>query len=207
MGRRSGLVPPARGGVKLGAKSGARLFASTGHRWKEGQAVLLESVGTMFSSYYGRPVRWDELSPDFFAMLGPERLREFSQSELGSKMLRIFFRSKMEANVARYLEALRTSRIYLEGRSVANWLYEPCRFGFPNPRGVREYVPDFLVLYNGRPFEFVEVKGYMDKASRTKLNRFAKNFPDLHTNHFRLIDESNYKAIARKLGPSIPGWE
>ena len=150
MGRLSGLVPPAHGGVKRGAKSGARLFASTGHRWKREQASLLMHVGTIISSYEGgRRIAWETCSPDLFLTLGAAKLREFMLSDLGGKMLRVFFRSKMEANTARYFEALRTSRIYLDGHSVANWLYEPCRFEFPNPKGVRDYTPDFLVLDYG----------------------------------------------------------
>lgn len=207
-GRRYPNLMKSYGGVRVGAKSGTRVLPSTGHRWKELVAKNLEGVGTILEyGEQGQAVDWRAVGPDLFASHGPDKLRDFAATPLGRVMLGVPFRSKMEHNVARYFEAIRTRVISSPGIFVNNWIYEPCRFGYPNPRGVREYCPDFLVLYHGRPFEFVEVKGYMDKKSKTALHRFEKHYPILYRDHFKLIEGPEYKAIEKKLASIIPGWE
>ncbi len=102
----------------------------------------------------------------------------------------IFFRSAWEANYARYL-------------NFANikWEYEPKTFWFEGiKRGCRSYTPDFYLPEEDR---YVEVKGWMDKNSRTKLKRMAKYYPTIN---IELIDKKRYQKIAewKKI---IPGWE
>lgn len=61
------------------------------------------------------------------------------------------------------------------------WEYEPCEFEFDGiSRGNRFYRPDFRAWPKGSPeqFRWVEVKGYFDAASLTKLRRFARYHPD-----------------------------
>ena len=66
--------------------------------------------------------------------------KESTLKNLGSATSSIYFRSKMEANWARFLD------FRVEQGEIAAWLFEPCRFNFPIERGVRQYVPDFLVI-------------------------------------------------------------
>lgn len=143
------------------------------------------------------------LEPDFLWSMGTERFAKFRESRLGSIMLNVPFKSRWEANIARYFEALRTGIISTD-IFVENWIYEPCRFWYPVTRGVTNYVPDFLLVLRGRPPLFVEVKGYFDKKSATAINRFREYYPELM---FELIDEKSYREIERKLGPVIPQWE
>jgi len=112
----------------------------------------------------------------------------------------MFFRSAWEANYARYLNLL-----LRQGR-IVGWAYEPETFWFEAVRrGSRSYTPDFRVDRGGgaQPY-YVEVKGWMDARSKTKIKRMAKYHP---TVELRVVTERSYQDIANKLGPAIPGWE
>jgi len=109
--------------------------------------------------------------------------------EIGGK--RCFFRSRMEANYARYLSF-----------SGERWEYEPKTFWFDGiKRGVVSYTPDFFLPDKN---VFLETKGWMDARSKTKLKRMAKYHPDVI---LRLIDWKSYRVICRQLSKVIPGWE
>jgi len=83
----------------------------------------------------------------------------------------VYFRSKMEANAARYFE-------YLGLR----WEHEPQQFDFPVKRGTVSFTPDFRVWEPGKDkekdYKWVEVKGRLDQKSRTALKRFRKYYPE-----------------------------
>jgi Protein of unknown function (DUF1064) len=84
----------------------------------------------------------------------------------------IFFRSKWEFMYAQYLQFLK------DNKQIREWEHEPQTFWFENiKRGVRSYMPDFKVIENDGSHYWVEVKGYMDAKSNTKLKRFAKYYP------------------------------
>ena len=84
-----------------------------------------------------------------------------------------YFRSSWEANYARYLQFLK------EKGQIKEWLHEPQTFWFENiKRGTRSYLPDFKVIRNNDSHYWVEVKGYMDNKSNTKLKRFKKYYPN-----------------------------
>lgn len=108
------------------------------------------------------------------------------REDLGGK----FFRSMMEANMARYYN-------FFEIR----WKYEPCEFKFPIERGIRFYKPDFLLIDTG---VYVECKGWFDAKSKTRMKRMKKYYPDVQV---QLILWSDYKAIEKSIGMLIPGWE
>ena len=110
-----------------------------------------------------------------------------------------YFRSSWEANYARYLNLLISTNI------IEKWEYEATTFWFEAiKRGVRSYTPDFLVTRpNGSTYQ-VEVKGWMDQKSRTKLKRIKKYYPDVE---LVLVDQKVYKEIEKKLGGAIPYWE
>ena len=79
--------------------------------------------------------------------------------------LKKFYRSKMEANCARY---------YVYSRIEA--CYEGKEFEFKGiKRGNRFYRPDFYLP----AFDlWVEIKGYFRKQDKTKLRRFKKFYPE-----------------------------
>ena len=109
-----------------------------------------------------------------------------------------YFRSSWERNYARYLQWLKNSK------KIKEWAYEPKRFMFPEKRGNNSYLPDFLVTENDNSKHWVEIKGYMDKSSEVKLNRFRKYYPD---EYIMLIDKDIYRKLSSQLKNLIEGWE
>lgn len=112
---------------------------------------------------------------------------------------RIYFRSRWEANYARYLEWLRCNG------QIAGWQHEPETFWFESiRRGVRSYLPDFLVTESSGKQAYHEVKGWMDARSKTTIRRFRKYYP---THTLIVVDEAAYRAIERKASSLVGGWE
>lgn len=117
--------------------------------------------------------------------------------EIGGK--RNYYRSRWEANYARYLEWLK------QRAEIADWQHEPETFWFEAiKRGVRSYLPDFRVWEKDGSTALHEVKGWMDARSKTTLKRMAKYHPQ---ERVIVIREKQYNEIARKIGPMIEGWE
>jgi hypothetical protein len=110
-----------------------------------------------------------------------------------------YYRSKWEANYARYLEWLKTNG------EIREWIHEPDTFWFESiRRGVRSYLPDFKVTEIGGKIKYHEVKGWMDKKSRIKLKRMKKYYPEII---MVLIQKKEYEEIKRKLSRIIIDWE
>ena len=135
------------------------------------------------------------------------------------KDLKQYFRSKMEANVARYYKY--TGELYI---------YECWEFEFKKiKRGSRFYKPDFFLAVVNR---WVEVKGRFNASDKTKLRRFKKYYPEEFTRLKFIIpdkyarDKSNGEMIKflcddleidfeeilsynemEKYSKLIPGWE
>ena len=63
--------------------------------------------------------------------------------------------------------------------------------------------PQFITELDGAIY-FVEVKGWMDPKSKTKLKRMAKYYPKVD---LRVVGAAEYRELDRKLGAAIPGWE
>ncbi len=131
----------------------------------------------------------------------------------------VYFRSASEANYARYLKFLKIE-----------FQHEPRIFLFPGVRrGNVSYLPDFYLPKEDR---WVEVKGYFDPSSKTKLKRFKKYFPEQFAKLTIVVQDpwsesksaiqamqfleklgvppariESYREIDRKLGGLIPNWE
>ena len=118
--------------------------------------------------------------------------------EVGGK--RFYARSAWEANYARILQLKK------DGGEIYDWEHEPDVFWFEAiKRGVRSYKPDFKVWESADsdPY-YVEVKGWMDAASKTKLKRMKKYHPGVR---LELVDSKAYKRIAKTASKTVPGWE
>jgi hypothetical protein len=112
---------------------------------------------------------------------------------------RVFFRSRWEANYARWLEVLR------ERGSIAKWEHEPETFWFEGiKRGTLSYLPDFRVTRPDGSIEYHEVKGWMTPRSRTAIKRMAKYHP---TVKLLVVDQRRYKALSNDVRHIVPGWE
>ena len=111
----------------------------------------------------------------------------------------IYFRSMWEANFALYLQ------LQKDRGMISDWLHEPKTFWFDGiKRGCVTYLPDFKVINLDGSHEWIEVKGFMDAKSKTKINRFRKYFPE---ESLRIVGAAWYKANGAKLSIVIPEWE
>jgi hypothetical protein len=122
--------------------------------------------------------------------------------DIGGK--RNFFKSRAEIRFALYLQFLKEKHL------IAAWSYEPKIFWFNQAGanlkcGTVSYKPDFLVIpFDGHgQHSWVEVKGYMDARSKTKIKRFKKYFPE---EKLVVIDAKWFKINMKKLKGLIPGW-
>ena len=134
--------------------------------------------------------------------------------------LKQYFRSKMEANIARYYNYIKV-----------NWFYEPREYKFEKiKRGTKYYKPDFYLAAPVRLL--IEVKGWFRPGDKTKLRRFKKYYPEEFSRLKFIIPDKysrskangemikflcddlgiNFKEIIsykeiEKYGGLIPGWE
>lgn len=111
---------------------------------------------------------------------------------------RCYFRSRWEANYARYLEHL------VARGSIDRWEHEPHRFWFEETRGgARTYLPDFRVTTSSG-VSYHEVKGWMDARSLAVLSLMEREYPNVT---IKLIDAKAYSSLEAEIGLSIDGWE
>jgi hypothetical protein len=110
-----------------------------------------------------------------------------------------YYRSRWEANYARYLEFLKSNG------DIIGWEHEPDVFWFEAiKRGVRSYLPDFKVTEKSGDIVYHEVKGWMDARSLTKIKRMAKYHPDVK---LIVVESKQYKSIQRSVSSIIKDWE
>lgn len=117
--------------------------------------------------------------------------------EIGGK--RKYFRSRWEANYARYLQLLKDSK------KIKEWEHEAKVFWFKGiKRGCVSFLPDFEVTNNDNSVEYHEVKGWMDARSKTKIRRMSIYYPEVK---LLIIDSKWFKANNKTLMPIIKDWE
>lgn len=104
---------------------------------------------------------------------------------------RIYFRSDWEYKFAKYLQTLK------DAHAIKEWEHEPRTFWFEDiKRGTRSYLPDFKVTRGDGTHYWVEVKGYYDKKSLTKIKRFKKYYPE---ETLLVVDEKWFKLYGSKI--------
>jgi len=105
---------------------------------------------------------------------------------------KIYFRSSWEVLYAKFLQKEKTA-----GR-IKDWSYEPYTFWFEGiRRGCVTYLPDFKVIRLDGSHYWVEVKGWMNPKSKTKIKRFGKYFPE---EKLVIIDRKWFKSLSK--GPN-----
>ncbi len=105
---------------------------------------------------------------------------------------KLFVCSSWEANICAYLQFLKDNKEILE------WEYEVETCWFDKiKRGVRSYKPDFKITDKDSSVYFIEVKGWMDDKSKTKLKRMKKYHPLVRID---LLDQKRYTAIKKQSG-------
>jgi len=112
-----------------------------------------------------------------------------------------YFRSRYEANYARYLNFA----IKNDGE-IERWEFESETFEFKNiKRGTRFYTPDFKVYFKDGRIEYHEVKGWDYPKGITARKRFSKYYPELK---LVLISKEWFAGVKRHgMDKLIPGWE
>ncbi len=130
-----------------------------------------------------------------------ERTYTRGKGEKRSDLNNQYFRSRWEANYARYLNFL-----IKNNGAVERWEYEADTFWFEKiKRGVRSYTPDFKVCDTNKNIEYHEVKGWDYPRGKTARKRMAKYYPHIK---LILIDEDFFKALKRQgIDALIDGWE
>lgn len=109
-----------------------------------------------------------------------------------------YFRSKWEANFARYLECCK------QNGAIHDWEYEPQTFWFEGiKRGVCSYKPDFKRYNSETQWDWIEVKGHMDNRSITKIKRFKKYYPK----EILLVYDGEWFSDYHNILKRIPGYE
>ena len=131
----------------------------------------------------------------------PQYLKRIGNSSSGWREIggqKYYFRSRWEANYARYLQFLKREN------KIQSWLYEPYTFWFNEiKRGVRSYKPDFKVFEFDGSHCWHEVKGFYDSKSMTKIKRLIKYYPDEKI----LLIDSKWFMKNKNISKVISGWE
>lgn len=110
---------------------------------------------------------------------------------------RICVRSSWERNFVFYLQWLK------DRGDIIDFHYEMKTFYFGAiKRGCVSYKPDFYIEAVSGNY-WIELKGFLDNKSKTKLKRFAKYFPD---EKLILWDSTMYKDLKNNLSRIIPNW-
>lgn len=107
---------------------------------------------------------------------------------------RCYFRSTWELKYAKYLDFLK------KHKQINEWLYEPDTFWFEGiRRGTNNYKPDFKVVMPDESIYYVEVKGYWDSKSLTKIKRMKKYHPSVN---LKTVDKEWFS----KMNPKVKGF-
>lgn len=134
----------------------------------------------------------------------PRSINLYTRSKGGKRedLEGIYFRSRYEANYARYLNFL----IKNGDSDIEKWEFETDTFEFKKiKRGVRFYTPDFKVTFQDGHIEYHEVKGWDYSKGKTARKRMVKYYPHLK---LILVGEEFFKAIqAQGFHILIPNWE
>ena len=112
----------------------------------------------------------------------------------------IYVRSRWEANYCRFLNFLKA-----QGK-LFKWEYEAVTFVFEGiKRGVQSYTPDFKI-WTKKDAEpcYVEIKGYMDAKSKTRLKQMRKYYPEIQ---LVVIAQKGYTKIKKNFSDLIENWE
>jgi len=108
--------------------------------------------------------------------------------------LQIYFKSKMEANVFRWLKTLKYDQVE----------YEPELFYFEkNKFGIKGYIPDFKVSY-GKKFHYIEVKGFFEKSDYQKAWLVRRDYSWIK---IYFITAKEYALIKKYYSKQIRNWE
>jgi len=115
---------------------------------------------------------------------------------------RCYFRSRWEANYARFLQT------QIAAKEIIAWKHEPETFWFDGEHGIRRgvvsYKPDFKIYRSDGSHEWHEVKGFMDHRSQMCIKRMRKFYAH---EPLRIIGRDEYAALEAGPALRISEWE
>jgi len=161
--------------------------------WKSQEKSLLGENNPM----YGKKHTWEArymMSKNHNLMAeGMNSVKGGKRKDLNDK----YFRSSWEANYAR-----------LQNYLTKKWEYEPKTFYFPNQkRGPVSYTPDFMVFAtDDDTYKWIEIKGWMDRNSKSKLRKFKKYYPT-EFKKLEIIGNKEYTNLDKIYKDKISHWE
>ena len=177
-------------GMKHTLTARAKIGAASRQRWADPRSA------------YNSPAYRQRMSDNSHARALASKRHPYSSAKRGRRadLGGQFFRSRWEANFARYLNLL-----VARGNVIA-WDYEPHTFVFPVKRGVRSYTPDFRVVFaGGDGVVWCEVKGWWDAKSRARASAMRRFFS---TEVVQVYGEKFFRAcVSSGLAARIDGWE
>ena len=90
---------------------------------------------------------------------------------------------------------------------IYDWKYEPKPFRFSKKKYKTKpfiYWPDFQVFFEKDDWVWYEVKGYLNKISKKKIERFETDYPDEELN---LVQKDWFDDALKGLNKLVPNWE
>ncbi len=151
----------------------AKMAVSKAHKGKRKSKEQIEKMLKTTFRRYGR-YGGASLSKSPYS-----RTKGSRRKDLGN----IYFRSAWEANYARFLNLI-----------GEKWEFEPRTFFFKQiKRGTRSYTPDFWLPDKEN---WVEIKGWFDNKSKTRLKRWKKYYPEEFKKTIIVIQSKNSKVQA-----------
>jgi hypothetical protein len=216
--RELGLTDPTR---KIGAKYREEMKVTRAHQWEDrphprgmlGKNHKPEACAAMTVGQKSRYAKLTKKAKTELALKSvATRVARYGSGKIGnfenaySRCKRgkrqdigpFFFRSAWEANYARYLNFL------IKHGKICKWEYEVDTFVFPEVvKGQRTYLPDFKVWDNHGNVCYHEVKGWMNSASKSKLKKMKKYYPNVA---LIVVGPKEYKDIG-VYAAMIPNWE
>jgi hypothetical protein len=110
-----------------------------------------------------------------------------------------FFRSSWEFNYALYLQYLK------DNEQIKEWYYEPEIFYFKESKNnCYAYKPDFKIINNDNSFYFVEIKGWMDSASKNKIENMKVFYPEIK---LVVVDSEEFNKFKKEWHFKLKEWE
>lgn len=139
------------------------------------------------------------ITQTFINKTGGSKKNKFKQGYRDIADRHIFLRSSWEYNYALYLQYLK------ENNKIKDWGYETDLFWFDGiKRGCVSYTPDFKITRLDDTIYFIEIKGWMNARSKTKLKRMAKYHPEVE---LKLVDSKAYREFAKEWKDKLKNWE
>lgn len=169
-------------------------------KFSERNKKLWSDPKSKFNSDEFRQNRSDTMSKIMSEKMKNNSINNYNRVKRGHVSIggkSFFARSSWECNIGAYLEFLK------QNNKIKDWEHEADTFWFEKiKRGIRSYLPDFKVFNIEGDVYYIEVKGWMDKKSMTKLNRMKLYHPNTK---IEVIDSHVYKSI-KKWSSVIKDW-